>query len=192
MGFSIIETYFDAIILIQADVYEDERGIFMESYQREAFRALGIDEEFVQENHSISALGVIRGMHFQWDKPMGKLLRVTSGRAHVKEIDIRKNSPTLGHSMHVDLRASEPHLLWVPPGFANGFMSMEHGTEMVYKCSAIYNPRAESGIAWNDPALALEWPVHEIDTEPILSSKDMQAQTLAEWLQRPESSAFKA
>ncbi|MBM4151051.1 MAG: dTDP-4-dehydrorhamnose 3,5-epimerase [Ignavibacteria bacterium] len=191
MGFSIIETYFDAIILIQADVYEDERGIFMESYQREAFRALGIDEEFVQENHSVSALGVIRGMHFQWDKPMGKLLRVTSGRAHVKEIDIRKNSPTLGQSMHVELRASEPHLLWVPPGFANGFMSMEHGTEMVYKCSAKYNPRAESCIAWNDPALALEWPVHEIDTEPILSIKDIQAQTLAEWLQRPDSSAFK-
>lgn len=115
MGFSIIETYFDAIILIQADVYEDERGIFMESYQREAFRALGIDEEFVQENHSVSALGVIRGIHFQWDKPMGKLLRVTSGRAHVKEIDIRKNSPTLGQSIHVELRASEPHLLWVPP-----------------------------------------------------------------------------
>lgn len=192
MGFSIIETYFDAIILIQADVYEDERGIFMESYHHEAFRALGIDEEFVQENHSISALGVIRGMHFQWDKPMGKLLRVTSGKAHVKEIDIRKNSPTLGQSMHVELSASKPYLLWVPPGFANGFMSMEHGTEMIYKCSALYNPSAESGIAWNDPALALEWPVHEINTEPILSIKDTQAQTLAEWLQRPESSAFKA
>lgn len=90
MGFSIIETYFDAILLIKADVYEDDRGVFMESYHREAFRALGIEEDFVQENHSISALGVIRGMHFQWDKPMGKLLRVTAGRAHVKEVDIRK------------------------------------------------------------------------------------------------------
>lgn len=192
MGFTIIETYFDAILLIKADVYEDDRGMFMESYHREAFRALGIDEEFVQENHSISALGVIRGMHFQWDKPMGKLLRVTSGKAHVKEVDIRRNSQTLGQSMQVELSAEEPKLLWVPPGFANGFMSLEHGTEMVYKCSALYNPQAESGIAWNDPALALDWPVHAIETEPILSPKDMKAQTLAEWLQRPESSAFKA
>jgi dTDP-4-dehydrorhamnose 3,5-epimerase len=90
----------------------------------------------------------------------------------------------------VELNAENPHMLWVPPGFANGFMSMEHGTEMIYKCSAMYNPKAESGILWNDPALAIEWPVHEIDTEPIISDKDMKAQTLIEWLSKPESSHF--
>jgi dTDP-4-dehydrorhamnose 3,5-epimerase len=190
MGFSIVETYLNGIHLIKADAYEDDRGLFMESYHKDSFAELGITDEFVQENHSISALGVIRGMHFQWDKPMGKLLRVTSGRAHIVEIDIRKNSPTLGQHIHIELAAQDTFQLWVPAGFANGFMSMEHGTEMIYKCSAMYNPKAESGILWNDPALAIEWPVHEIDTEPILSPKDMQAQTLAEWLSRPESSSF--
>ncbi|MGA1250435.1 MAG: dTDP-4-dehydrorhamnose 3,5-epimerase [Candidatus Kapaibacteriota bacterium] len=190
MGFSIIERFFDSILLIEADIYEDDRGIFLESYHKDAFAALGIHEDFVQENHSISALGVIRGLHFQWEKPMGKLLRVTSGRAHVVEVDIRKNSSNLGKHIHVELNAENPHMLWVPPGFANGFMSMEHGTEMIYKCSAMYNPKAESGILWNDPALAIEWPVHEIDTEPIISDKDMKAQTLIEWLSKPESSHF--
>ncbi len=190
MGFSIVETLLNDIKLIKADIYEDERGLFMESYHKDAFARLGIMEDFMQENHSISALGVIRGMHFQWDKPMGKLLRVTSGRAHIVEIDIRKNSPTLGKHIHIELSARDSYQLWVPAGFANGFMSMEHGTEMVYKCTAMYNPKAESGILWNDPALAIEWPIHEIDTEPILSPKDKEAQTLAEWLSRPESTAF--
>ena len=190
MGFSIVETLLNDIKLIKSDIYEDERGLFMESYHKDAFARLGIMEDFMQENHSISALGVIRGMHFQWDKPMGKLLRVTSGRAHIVEIDIRKNSPTLGKHIHIELSARDPYQLWVPAGFANGFMSMEHGTEMVYKCSAMYNPKAESGILWNDPALAIEWPIHEIDTEPILSPKDKEAQTLAAWLSRPEATAF--
>ena len=190
MGFSIVETLLNGIKLIKADIYEDERGLFMESYHKDAFVRLGIMEDFVQENHSISALGVIRGMHFQWDKPMGKLLRVTSGRAHIVEIDIRQNSPTFGKHIQIELSARDPYQLWVPAGFANGFMSMEHGTEMVYKCSSMYNPKAESGILWNDPALAIEWPIHEIDTEPILSPKDKEAQTLAEWLSRPEASAF--
>lgn len=186
MAFTIEQVYFDAVTVITPDVFGDERGFFVESYREDSFAALGITERFVQDNHSRSGRDVLRGLHFQWDKPMGKLLRVTRGSVLLVEVDIRKNSPTLGESCVVEVSEDNKRLVWVPAGFANGFLVTSDIAEVQYKCTAMYNPKAESGIAWNDPALNIQWGVEN----PIVSAKDSQAQTLQEWLSKEESMYF--
>ena len=190
MALQKVEEYLNGIVVMKPQKFVDDRGFFMETFQQESLHELGIDIDIKQENHSCSALGVIRGMHFQWDKPMGKLLRVIAGKILLVEVDIRHHSPTLGKHCSIEVSAQNNHIVWIPPGFANGFIALEHNTELEYKCTALYNPKAEGAIAWNDPALGIEWPVHIIDTEPIISQKDMHAMSLAEWLQMPESQAF--
>ena len=173
--------------VLAPEVFEDARGFFTEVYREDQFRDLGIPDRFVQDNHSRSAQGVVRGLHFQWDPPMGKLMRVTFGKAFLVAVDIRKGSPTLGEWYGVEVSAQDKRLVWAPAGFARGFCVLSDFAEIQYKCSGLYNSRCESGIRWNDPAIGIQWPVKE----PILSKKDVEAQTLAEWLKRPESDHFK-
>lgn len=173
------------VVIVSADPYRDERGFFFESFRADQFRVLGLPTEFVQDNHSGSKRGVIRGLHFQWEPPMGKLMRVTVGAAYLVAVDIRKGSPTLGRWVAVEATAENGKQLWAPAGFARGFCALTD-CEVQYKCTGIYNSKNESGIRWNDPAIGIAWPIRE----PILSPKDAQAQTLADWLARPESEHF--
>lgn len=174
------------IAVLASEVFEDERGFFMEVYRTDQYKALGLPTEFVQDNHSRSKQGVVRGLHFQWDPPMGKLMRVTYGSAFLVAVDIRKGSPTLGRWFGVEVSARDKKQVWAPAGFARGFCAVSDFAEVQYKCTGIYNPKGESGIRWNDPKVGIQWPVKE----PELSGKDRQAQTLDEWLASPASNHF--
>ena len=176
----------DAVVLVP-DAFEDERGYFMETFRADQFRALGLPAEFPQDNQSRSRRGVVRGLHFQWDPPMGKLMRVTLGRAFLVAVYIRRGSPTLGKWFGIEASAENRKQLWAPPGFARGFCVLSDCADVQYKCTGTYNPTSESAIRWNDSDLGIEWPV----SEPMLSSKDRDAQTLAEWLKSAESGHFK-
>jgi len=171
--------------IVVPEVFEDDRGFFSEVYRKDQCPEFGA-VEFVQLNHSGSAKNVLRGLHFQWEPPMGKLMRVTRGSAYLVAVDIRKNSPTLGRWFGKEVSAENHLEIWAPAGFARGFCVLSDYAELQYLCSGIYNGRSESGILWNDPAIGIDWPVKE----PILSGKDAKAQTLAEWLGRPESNNF--
>jgi len=140
----------------------------------------------VQDNHSRSSKGVVRGLHFQWDPPMGKLMRVSMGAAYLVAVDIRKGSPTLGKWVGVQASAENRRQVWAPAGFARGFCALSEVTEIQYKCTGIYNGKAESAIRWNDPAIGIEWLL----TDVIVSEKDRSARTLAEWLSSAESDNF--
>jgi dTDP-4-dehydrorhamnose 3,5-epimerase len=172
--------------VLSTEAFEDDRGFFMEVYRADQYAALGLPTYFPQDNHSRSAKGVLRGLHFQWDPPQGKLIRVTVGTAFLAVVDIRKGSPTLGKWFGLEVSAQSKKQLWVPVGFANSFCALSDAVEIQYKCTAIYNRNSESGIRWNDPAIGIEWPLKN----PILSQKDAGAQTLAQWLASPNSNAF--
>ena len=175
----------DVLVLVP-QVFEDERGYFMESFRADQFQALGLPTEFPQDNHSRSRKGVIRGLHFQWDPPMGKLMRVTYGEAFVIAVDIRKGSPTLGEWFGTIASSTNHKQVWAPAGFARGFCALSDFAEVQYKCTALWNPKAESGIRWDDSQVGIRWPIGK----PLLSSKDAQAQTLQEWLKSPNSDRF--
>ena len=187
MPFRIESKHLGDVVVLAPDVYEDPRGYFMETFHAGQFRALGLPEEFPQDNQSHSRKGVIRGLHFQWDPPMGKLMRVTYGAAFLMAVDIRKGSPTLGKWYGVEVSAESRKMVWAPAGFARGFAALSDFVGVHYKCTGTYNNKAESGIRWNDPAIGIEWPV----SDPLLSEKDRNAQTLAEWLASPNSERFK-
>ena len=159
----------------------------MEAFRADQFGALGLPGNFVQDNQSRSRRGVIRGLHFQWDPPMGKLMRVTAGSAFLVAVDIRKDSPSLGKWVGIEASEENRRQVWAPAGFARGFCALSEWADVQYKCTGVYNPRCESAIVWNDPRLGVEWPVEE----PLLSAKDRGAQTLAQWLSTPESEHFK-
>lgn len=187
MPFNIVEEHFGgAVKVIEAVAFGDDRGFFLESYREDMFEEMGVYGPFLQDNHSRSAKGVVRGLHFQYDKPMAKLMRVTLGSAYVMAVDIRKGSPTLGESLGVEISTENRLMVWAPPSFARGFCATSDYAEVQYKCTAIYNPATESGILWNDPKLGIDWPTEN----PVLSEKDEVAQTLDEWLARPESDLF--
>jgi dTDP-4-dehydrorhamnose 3,5-epimerase len=186
MGLELVSEHLNGLKVFQPKVFSDERGFFMETYREDELANYGIKALFLQDNHSRSCKGVLRGMHFQWNKPQGKLIRVTLGSAYVVEVDIRKNSPTLGKWFAIELSAENKNILWVPPGFANGFLSISDWVEMQYKCTEIWNPKGESGILWNDPAINIDWQIKG----PFLSDKDSKAQTLSQWLNKEESSRF--
>jgi dTDP-4-dehydrorhamnose 3,5-epimerase len=174
------------VAVIVPEVFQDTRGFFMETYRADQFRDLGLPVNFAQDNHSRSVKGVVRGLHFQWEPPMGKLMRVPLGKAFLVAVDIRKGSPTLGRWAGVECSAENRRQVWAPAGFARGFCVLSDMAEIQYKCTGMYNGQAESGILWNDPAIGIEWPV----ADPILSEKDAKAQTLADWLASPESNHF--
>ena len=150
------------------------------------FAELGLPTSFAQVNQSRSVRGVVRGLHFQWDPPQGKLMRVVTGRAFMVAADVRPGSPTLGQVVTVDASADEPVLFWAPATFARGFAALSDVAEIEYFCTAPYNPASETAVRWDDPDLGIPWPV----TDPVLSPKDASAGTLEDWLARPESAAF--
>ncbi len=187
MRITMESQHLNGLKVIIPGIFEDERGFFSEVYRQDQFEELGLPGVFVQENHSRSLKGVVRGLHFQWDPPMGKLMRVTVGHAYLVSVDIRLGSPTLGRWHGVEVSAENRRQVWAPAGFARGFCALSEALEIQYKCTGIYNGNAESGIRWNDPAIGIDWPV----IDPIVSEKDATSQSLAEWLARPEARHFK-
>jgi dTDP-4-dehydrorhamnose 3,5-epimerase len=161
----------------------------METYREDTFRELGLPHQFVQDNHSQSERGVVRGLHFQWEPPMGKLMRVTRGAAFLVAVDIRKESPTVGEWVGVEASAENRRQVWAPAGFARGFCVLSETAEIQYKCTGLYSNKGESGILWSDPAIGISWPISAAQAQ--LSEKDKRAQTLAQWLAKPESNHFR-
>ena len=157
------------VILIEPRVFGDARGFFFESWNARDFAGKGINAEFVQDSHSISVKGVLRGLHYQIQQPQGKLIRVVAGEIFDVVVDIRRSSPTCGRHVAVRLSADTHQLLWVPPGFAHGFCVLSESAEILYKQTAYYAPQHERSLLWNDPELAIDWPRAEA---PILSGKD--------------------
>jgi dTDP-4-dehydrorhamnose 3,5-epimerase len=175
----------DVVVLVP-DVFQDARGFFMETFRKDVFTENGLPDDFAQDNHSRSIRGVVRGLHFQWDPPMGKLMRVSLGTAFLVAVDIRTGSPTLGQWVGVEASSENRRQVWAPAGFARGFCALSDEAEIQYKCTGSYNNEGESGIRWDDPRIGIKWPIPDV----FLSEKDRAAQTLDEWLSRPESKNF--
>jgi len=165
-----IATAIPEVKIIEPRVFGDDRGFFMETWNVTSFAAAGLDCQFVQDNHSRSSAGVLRGLHYQLTQPQGKLVRVTAGRVFDVAVDLRRSSPTFGNWVGVELSSENKKMLWVPPGFAHGFVTLEDDTDFLYKCTNFYAPKDERCIQWNDPEIAIEWPLGGIT--PILSAKD--------------------
>ncbi len=173
-----IPTPIPDVLLIEPKVFQDERGFFLESYQKKLFAEAGIRFDFVQDNHSKSSEGVLRGLHYQLKQPQGKLLRVVAGEIFDVALDIRRRSPTFGKWFGTYLSAENKLLLWVPPGFAHGFYVTSPQAELLYKATDFYAPQWDRTITWNDPAVGIQWPTG--GTSPILSAKDQAGTLLAE------------
>lgn len=167
-----IKTFIPEVILVKPKVFGDERGFFMESYRKSLFQANGIVPEFIQDNHSKSAKGVLRGLHYQLDpKAQGKLVRCVSGAVFDVAVDIRRGSPTFGQWFGCELSAENKYMLWIPAGFAHGFVTLEDNTEFLYKTTGEYAPECDRGIKYDDPAIGIEWPQLG---ELLLSDKDQK------------------
>ena len=173
----IIKTNIPDVLLIKPRVFEDKRGFFMETFQTEKMKAAGINHRFVQDNHSRSMRGTLRGLHYQIDNVQGKLVRVAIGKIYDVAVDIRKSSPTFGKWIGVILSAENKNQLWVPPGFAHGFYVISESADVLYKATDFYNASAERCIMWNDRALDIDWHLIE-GVEPILSVKDLEGKSL--------------
>ncbi|MCL4137976.1 UNVERIFIED_CONTAM: hypothetical protein GTU68_002023 [Idotea baltica] len=191
MAIHLVKEYFDGEVKeLEAEVYRDDRGFFQESFRSDQLAAVGVNAEFKQDNHSGSVKNVLRGLHFQFEPALGKLMRVTRGAAFLVAVDIRKYSPTLGQSVGVLASAENAKMLWAPAYFARGFYSMSEFAEIQYKCTGIYNPKTERAIHWQDPLLQIDWPSEVTTSTPITSEKDANANSLESWLESPESDAF--
>jgi dTDP-4-dehydrorhamnose 3,5-epimerase len=186
MQIRIESRHLDEVVVVVPEIFQDSRGFFCETFRADQFESLGLPTEFAQDNHSRSIKGVVRGLHFQWDPAMGKLMRVSAGSAFLVAVDIRKGSPMLGRWVGIEASAENRRTVWAPAGFARGFCALSEGTEIQYKCTGIYNSKAESAIRWNDPAIGIQWPLADV----IVSEKDRNARTLAEWLESPEADNF--
>lgn len=171
---NIIETAIPEVKIFEPRVFGDDRGFFFESYNERAFTAaIGREVRFVQDNHSLSAKGVLRGLHYQIQQPQGKLVRVVAGEVFDVAVDLRKDSATFGRSVGVNLSAENKRQLWVPEGFAHGFLVLSEKTEFLYKTTDFYAPEYERCIAWNDSDLAIDWPL-AAGEHPAVSAKDAQ------------------
>jgi len=165
------------VLLIEPKVFGDERGFFFESWNRRAFAAAGIDAEFVQDNHSRSGRGVLRGLHYQIEHAQGKLVRVTEGEVFDVAVDLRRSSPSFGRSVGVVLSATNRRMLWIPPGFAHGFVVLSESAEFLYKATDYWHPQHERTLLWSDPALHIDWP---LAGAPTLAAKDAAGMLLAD------------
>lgn len=175
---NFIKTHIPEVIIVEPKVFGDDRGFFFESFSLAKFEeAVGRKVEFVQDNHSKSAKNVLRGLHYQIQQPQGKLVRVTQGAVLDVAVDIRKSSPTFGQHVAVELSAENKRQLWIPEGFAHGFLVLTETAEFLYKTTDYYAPAHERSIIWNDPAIGIQWPSA---SAPLLSAKDQQAKLLAE------------
>jgi dTDP-4-dehydrorhamnose 3,5-epimerase len=178
MSMKVIKTAIPEVLIFEPAVYGDDRGFFMESFNASVFREqTGLDREFVQDNHSRSTRGVLRGLHYQVKQPQGKLVRVTSGAVFDVAVDIRKSSPTFGQWVGVELSEENKRQLWVPEGFAHGFLVTSDTADFLYKTTDYWYPEHERSIVWNDPAIGITWPIQDA---PTLADKDAKAPLLAE------------
>jgi dTDP-4-dehydrorhamnose 3,5-epimerase len=177
--FKVINTSIKGLLIIETKIFKDDRGFFIESYNKRDFKEIGLDVEFVQDNHSFSRKGVLRGLHFQLKHPQGKLVRVISGRVFDVAVDLRPHSPTLGKWYGVELSGENALQFYIPPGFAHGFIALEDNTHFLYKCTDFYYPNDELGIIWNDPDLNIRWPINQVE-EIIISDKDKKLPTFRE------------
>lgn len=174
----IVETALDGVVLLEPRVFGDARGFFFESFNARVFHELtGVDAAFVQDNHSRSARGVLRGLHYQIRQPQGKLVRVVAGSVFDVAVDLRRRSPSFGRWFGAELTAENKRMLWIPPGFGHGFLVTSDAAEFLYKTTDYWAPEHERSLMWNDPALGIDWP---LDGEPLLSEKDRKALPLSE------------
>jgi dTDP-4-dehydrorhamnose 3,5-epimerase len=176
---NFIHTSIPDVVQIEPRIFGDERGFFFESYQAQRFLEAGISVVFVQDNHSGSRRGTLRGLHYQIQQPQGKLCRVVAGEVYDVVIDLRRSSPTFGRWVDTRLSAENKLQVWIPPGFAHGFYVLSEWAEIIYKASDYYAPQWERTLLWNDPALGIAWPIPPGET-PILSPKDAQGKPLSE------------
>lgn len=174
-----IATKVDGAYRLIPKVFGDNRGFFLESWNRQTFAGIGIDEEFVQDNHSRSQRNVLRGLHYQIENPQGKLVWVTQGAVFDVFVDLRKNSPTFGKWDGHILSAENKERLWVPPGLAHGFLVLSDTADFQYKCTEYYTPAKERTLLWNDPEIGIDWPISK-EESPMLSAKDIAGRTLLE------------
>lgn len=166
------------VLVVTPRVFEDERGFFLESWNERTFAAHGIDARFVQDNHSRSCRGTLRGLHYQVNLVQGKLVRVLDGEVFDVAVDLRRSSPSFGRWVGKTLSGGDRRMLWVPPGFAHGFYVLSEAAEVFYKCTAFYSPDDERVLAWDDPQVGVEWPIDD-GAVPILSAKDRAGAPLA-------------
>jgi dTDP-4-dehydrorhamnose 3,5-epimerase len=169
-----VATRIPEVVLIKPKVFGDQRGFFLESWQERKFRDAGIDARFVQDNHSRSSQWVLRGLHYQVRQPQGKLVRVTRGAVFDVAVDVRRGSPTFGQWVGAELDDVNHHMLWVPAGFAHGFLVLSESVDFVYKCTDFYAPEHERTILWSDPAIGIDWPI-PAGGAPMLAGKDANA-----------------
>jgi dTDP-4-dehydrorhamnose 3,5-epimerase len=167
------------VVLIRPKVFGDARGFFLESWEERKFAAAGLDVKFVQDNHSRSARNILRGLHYQIQQPQGKLVRVVTGTVFDVAVDIRRSSPTFGRWVGATLSEDNHHMLWVPAGFAHGFLVLSESADFLYRCTDFWAPSHERAIQWNDPDLAIVWPLQQ-GVAPILSGKDAAARRFNE------------
>ena len=176
-----IETDLPGVLIVEPRTFTDDRGFFMETYHRERFAEAGVIDEFVQDNHSHSIRGTLRGLHYQEPNGQGKLVRCSAGTIIDVAVDIRKGSPNFGKTVTVELSGENKRQLWVPAGFAHGFSVLSETASVIYKCTAFYDHQSEYSILWNDPDLAIDWQV----AEPLLSKKDAEAPRLRDAIALP-------
>lgn len=174
----VMPTAIPDVKVIEPKVFGDERGFFMESWNARAFADAGINAAFVQDNHSRSAKGVLRGLHYQIGAAQAKLVRIVAGSVFDVAVDLRRSSPTFGQWVGEILSADNKRMLWVPQGFAHGFLSLEDGTELLYKCTDFYSPDAEHCLAWDDPTVGIDWPLDGL--VPLVSTKDAVGKAFAD------------
>jgi dTDP-4-dehydrorhamnose 3,5-epimerase len=174
---TIIPTTLPDVLIIEPQVFGDERGFFMETWNQATFADAGLHMNFVQDNHSRSSQGILRGLHYQVQHPQGKLVRVTRGKVFDVAVDLRKSSPTFGQWTGVELSEENHRLFWIPEGFAHGFYVMSESADFQYKCTDVYSPQYERSLRWDDETLAIDWPLVN-GQSPQLSAKDMQAAAL--------------
>jgi len=178
---NVIQTAIPGLLILEPKVFGDARGFFMESFNAKAFQsATGLDVSFVQDNHSRSGKGVLRGLHYQIEQAQGKLVRVTRGSVFDVAVDLRKSSPTFGQWAGVELSEENNRQFWIPPGFAHGFLVTSDSADFLYKTTDYYAPQFERSLLWNDPTVGVEWPLHLLPGEPLLSAKDVAGKVLAE------------
>jgi dTDP-4-dehydrorhamnose 3,5-epimerase len=175
---NFIEAGLPDVLIVEPRVFGDARGFFMETWSAANFAQTGLDLAFVQDNHSRSQKGVLRGLHFQNPGPQGKLVRVTRGAVFDVAVDLRASSPNFGQWVGVVLSAVNKRMLWIPEGFGHGFLTLEDDTDFLYKCTAPYAPQGEFTLAWNDPTVGIDWPVQGLDL--IISDKDAHGLSLAD------------
>lgn len=174
----IIETELPGVLILEPKVFGDDRGFFLESWNRETMGECGLTMDFVQDNHSRSARGVLRGLHYQLENPQGKLVRVSQGAVFDVAVDIRRSSPNFGKWVGVELSSTNHRMLWIPPEFAHGFMVLSDTADFLYKCTTTYHPPSDRSLRWNDPVIGINWP--SLDVAPLLSGKDEAAPLLAD------------